>query len=61
LICENKKSVVVVECTPYEYWLATTAPKDLALMDSERAKNPNLDQMQLISHLAETYPQGANL
>ena len=59
LICENKKSVVLVECTPYEYWLATTAPKDLALMDRETKKHPDLNQMQLIFHLAENYPQGA--
>lgn len=60
LMCEGKKSVVVVECTPYEYWLATTAPKDLALMDSEKEKYPELNQMELIFHLAEVYPQGAN-
>lgn len=59
LICESKKSVVVVECTPYEYWLATTAPKDMALMDKEKIKQPELDQMELIFHLAEKYPQGA--
>lgn len=60
LMCENKKSVVVVDCTPYEYWLATTAPKDLALMESEKENHPELDQEKLIFHLAELYPQGAN-
>ncbi|MCB0368379.1 MAG: ATP-binding protein, partial [Bdellovibrionales bacterium] len=59
LICEAKRSVVVIESTPHEYWLATTAPKDITLMNQEKQKYPDLNQLQLIFQLAEKYPQGA--
>ena len=59
LICEDKKSVVVIEGTPSEYWLATTDPKDLALLEKQKSKYPNLTQMQLIFKIAEEFPQGA--
>lgn len=59
LMCENKRSVVVIECTPYEYWLATTAPKDITLMEEELKKDPTQSQMELIFKLAQLSPQGA--
>lgn len=59
LMCESKRSVVVIESTPHEYWLATTAPKDITLMEKEFELNPDFSEMKLIFHLAEKYPNGA--
>ncbi|MBT4762908.1 MAG: TraC family protein [Bdellovibrionaceae bacterium] len=59
LMCEDQKSVVAIESTPEEYWLATTDPKDLSLMDEVQDKYPELDAMELIFRLAVDYPQGA--
>jgi type-IV secretion system protein TraC len=58
LICEDKKAVVSVESTPFEYWLATTDPKDFALLKEEQ-KTRNLSGLELIQHLSEKYPNGA--
>ena len=60
LICEAKRSVVVIESTPHEYWLATTSPKDITLMEKEKNLNSEISEMDLIFHLAEKYPQGAS-
>lgn len=59
LMCESKRSVVVIESTPHEYWLATTAPKDITLMEKEYRLHPDFSEMELIFHLAEKYPNGA--
>ena len=58
LICEDKKAVVSVESTPLEYWLATTDPKDYALLKSEQKKTQKSGR-SLIEHLASEYPTGA--
>lgn len=58
LICEDKKAVVSVESTPIEYWLATTDPKDFALMKREESATRKKD-IELIQYLAEKYPTGA--
>lgn len=61
LICEDHKSVVVVESTPYEYWLATTDPKDISILEKTKSENPQLDQIQLIDNLACRYPNGVSV
>ncbi|USN48503.1 MAG: ATP-binding protein [Pseudobdellovibrionaceae bacterium] len=60
LMCEDQKSVVAIESTPEEYWLATTDPKDLTLMENKKQELGEIDQMDLIFTLAESYPQGAS-
>ena len=59
LVCEDNKSVVVVESTPQEYWLATTDPKDLRLMENVQSQNPNNSQLEIINQLAHSHPLGA--
>lgn len=61
LMAEDQKSIVVIESIPEEYWLATTDPKDLSLMELEKKSNPFLDPFDLIFKLAEKFPQGATL
>lgn len=58
LICEEKKAVVSVESTPFEYWLATTDPKDFSLLKKEQSTTGK-DGLALIEHLAKNYPMGA--
>lgn len=58
LVCEDRKAVVSVESTPFEYWLATTDPKDFALLKQEQAQL-GLEGVQLIQHLSQKYPTGA--
>jgi conjugal transfer ATP-binding protein TraC len=60
LMCESKKSIVVIESTPHEYWLATTAPKDITLMEKESELHPEFSEMEMIFHLAEKHPNGAD-
>jgi conjugal transfer ATP-binding protein TraC len=58
LMCEDKKAVVSVESTPFEYWLATTDPKDFALLKNEQAATGKRD-LSLLQHLSEKFPMGA--
>lgn len=58
LVCEDKKAVVSVESTPFEYWLATTDPKDFGLLKQEQAVTGK-EGWSLIQYLAEKYPTGA--
>lgn len=58
LICEDKKAVVSVESTPIEYWLATTDPRDYALMKKEQSRTKK-EGLELIQHLSQNYPMGS--
>ncbi|MEL4881614.1 hypothetical protein AAEH85_21930, partial [Shewanella algae] len=58
LIAEDKRSVVRIESTPLEYWLATTEPKDLTLMNEVRHREGFSDQIELLRFLAKKFPRG---
>ena len=58
LACEDKKAVVSVESTPFEYWLATTDPKDFGLL-KEVERTTGKTGLSLIEYLAEKFPSGA--
>lgn len=58
LIAENDRSVVVVEPTPLEYWIATTDPRDVSLLEERRKNAPGLTSLELLMKLAEDYPSG---
>ncbi len=58
LICEDNKGVVSIEATPLEYWLATTDPKDYALLKRIESET-SLAGEDLLRHLAEKFPKGA--
>jgi len=57
LMSENDRSVVVIEPTPLEYWIATTDPRDLAKCD-EFSGQFNSNTLQLLTVLSEKYPKG---
>ncbi len=59
LICEDYRAVVSIESTPFEYWLATTDPKDLALLKDEKRKSPAASKLKILENLALNYPFGA--
>ena len=58
LICEDNRAVVQIDCTPIEYWLATTDPRDLAKMEEEAKKQTDLPQLELLKKLAKEFPRG---
>lgn len=58
LLCEDRHVVVAVESAPFEYWLATTDPKDLALIQKEQARTDK-DLTQILELLSKTHPFGA--
>ncbi len=60
LIAGDEKQVVVIESTPLEYWLATTDPQDLKIMEEFRLNNSGMPETQLLELLAEKYPRGAS-
>ena len=58
LMSGDNRALVVVESTPLEYWLATTDPRDLAMIDSEKKSEKSIDNLTVIRRLSEKYPQG---
>ncbi len=58
LMCEDDKGVVSIEATPLEYWLATTDPKDFALL-TQIESITGLRGDDLLRHLSRKFPQGA--
>lgn len=60
LIAEDQRSVVVVESTPLEYWLATTDPRDLAEFEKARDERPQGSDLELLRELSIRFPQGVS-
>lgn len=60
LMCEDKRGVVRVEAIPFEYWLFTTDPKDLSLLNDLKNENQNLSDFELLRLASEKYPKGAS-
>lgn len=58
LLCENRSALVQIESTPLEYWLATTSPKDYALL-SHVSASQKLEGLNLLKFLAKQFPTGA--
>lgn len=59
LMCEDKRQVVRIEATPLEYWLATTDPKDIFLLQEIKKENPNFSEFQALKFASQRYPNGA--
>ena len=57
LMCEDERGVVSIESTPLEYWLATTDPRDFALL-KDTEKETGLKGASLLRHLADQFPTG---
>ncbi len=58
LMAEDKHCVVAIEPTPLEYWIATTDPRDLALIDERIKSNSSIDQLDLLKQLSTEFPKG---
>jgi type IV secretory pathway VirB4 component len=59
LIAGDHRSVIRVTPTPAEYWLATSDAADNPLLDSVRARFPEMRLTDAIHYLAEHYPHGS--
>jgi conjugal transfer ATP-binding protein TraC len=59
LLCEDKRQIVRIESTPLEYWLFTTDPQDLALLERIKNEKPNLSSLDLLTLASTRYPEGA--
>lgn len=55
---QDNRSVVSVEPTPLELWLATTNPRDLKIIEEEKNKFPEKSQLEILKALAEQFPHG---
>ncbi len=58
LMAEEKHSVVAIEPTPFEYWIATTDPRDLAVIDQKTKESPEVTSIDLLRSLSNEYPKG---
>lgn len=58
LMAEDQRAVVAIESTPLEYWLATTDPRDLGRIESEKKKKPTHSNLEILKSLADTCPKG---
>lgn len=58
LMAEDKHSVVAIEPTPFEYWIATTDSRDLAVVDEKMKEEPHRPPIEILKKLANDYPKG---
>ena len=58
LMAQDDRSVVVIESTPLEYWIATSDPRELAAIDGAIDADPEKTRLEIISGLAKKYPRG---
>lgn len=56
----DRRTVVVIEPTPLELWIATTDPRDLSMIDRTRSESPELSQIEVLKILAKKFPKGAS-
>lgn len=59
LMADDKRQVVRIESTPLEYWLFTTDPADIGLIENAKAEDPTATDLEILNHLADLYPEGA--
>lgn len=58
LMAEDARSVVIIESTPLEYWLATTDGRDLGKIEDYKKKSPEVSQIEVLKKLAHDFPKG---
>ncbi|NQZ20217.1 MAG: ATP-binding protein [Bdellovibrionales bacterium] len=54
----KNRSVVTVEPTPLELWIATTNPKDLKIIEEKKIQSPQKHHLDILRELADEYPNG---
>jgi 2,3-bisphosphoglycerate-independent phosphoglycerate mutase len=60
LMAQDKRSVAVVGSTPLEYWIATTDPKDLGVIEADQKAHPERSEIERLEWLAKRYPRGSS-
>ncbi len=58
LITGDNRSVVAIEPTSMEYWIATTDPRDIEKFESMRSLHPDLSVSDIVVRLSESMPFG---
>jgi conjugal transfer ATP-binding protein TraC len=58
LITGDNRSVVAIEPTSMEYWIATTDPRDIEKFEAMRRENPDMSVSQIVTLLSESNPFG---
>jgi type IV secretory pathway VirB4 component len=60
LMAGDDRSVVAIESTPLEYWIATTDPRDTSLLQRKLAANPEIRETDMLQQLSQQYPHGVS-
>lgn len=58
LMCGDDRSVVSIESTPLEYWIATTDARDLSKIEEVENNEPEISKIAVLIRLASLYPEG---
>ncbi len=58
LMVEDARSVVLIDSTPLEYWLATTDGRDLGKIEDYKLKYKHHSNLEILKLLAESFPKG---
>ncbi|MCM0604500.1 MAG: ATP-binding protein [Xanthomonadaceae bacterium] len=58
LMTGDHRSVVSIEATPLEYWIATTDPRDLSELEKYKIENPGQNTASILKILSSKYPRG---
>jgi hypothetical protein len=57
-MCEDDRSLVAIESTPLEYWIATTDPRETSLIQRRMQEDPQLSEFDCLRALAREFPTG---
>lgn len=58
LIAGDSRSVVAIESTPLEYWIATTDPRETSFIETYHKEHPQKSELEILQDLAAKYPRG---
>ena len=58
LMAEGNHTVASIEPTALEYWIATTDPRDLGVVDETERSHPSATKLAVLKMLSEKYPKG---
>ncbi|MEZ4814411.1 MAG: ATP-binding protein [Bdellovibrionota bacterium] len=58
LVTKDNKAHLKIEATSLEYWVATTDPPDLNVIESTKREYPEYTLIEVLTFLAKKYPKG---
>ena len=58
LIQNENKAILKIQADPLAYYIATSDPKDKALIEQAKRKNPNQNELYILQELAEQKKRG---